>query len=133
MKHIKKFNNLINEDAGQPKLSSDFKKQLDLVLDLVKNSPELSHIKDLASKVIVGMGDGHNRARTELANALRESFPTLDIFKSEFINTGTKIPFYGRTSKNIPNLLTGDPGDTVPENVNIFSYIVDELGFKPKY
>lgn len=123
---ISKFSEHTNE-AAQPKLSSNFKKQLDLVLDLVKNSPELSHIKELASKVNKNMPDGPYQQRTDLANALRESFPTLDIFKSEFINTGTKIPFYGRIDKNIPNLLVG-PGDTVPKNINIFSYILDNLG-----
>ena len=103
-------------ESSQPKLSSDFRKEANKIISMVGTTYKdgdkgLRHVKELA-KVAYGRGVG---AISRLKEAIIKSFPDVD-WKSESINTGIKIPFYGRLKR-------GEESNTI----SLIDYVVQKF------
>jgi len=111
------------------KIDQEFEITAESIANLILNCAELSKLKELAMGVrlhaeYVG-GEG---APVEYFAELEKCFPCLDLNKSQIVNTGTKIPFYGRTKKS--NLGFSDNHSV---DINLKDYIaqkVQEPGYK---
>jgi hypothetical protein len=110
------------------KIDQDFEITAESIANLILNCAELSKLKELAMGVrlhaeYVG-GEG---APKEYFAELDKCFPCLDLHKTQIVNTGTKIPFYGRTKNSAGGFVTGHSAD-----IYLPLYIVKKIQ-KPGY
>ena len=111
------------------KIDQDFEITAESIANLILNCAELSKLKELAMGVrlhaeyVGGVG-----APKEYFVELAKCFPWLDLHKPQIVNTGTKIPFYGRTKKSHLGFVDNHSAD-----INLSNYIahkVQEPGYK---
>jgi hypothetical protein len=118
---IKRFNEGFEPIVGQRKLSNNFKKIADLILDLIESTESLHYLKDMAKEVNADGSEGWGREQIDFIEELKSCFPKIDFDVVENLKTGIDIPFYGRTGS------IGVGGNPV-ETIALSSYIIGKLG-----
>lgn len=94
------------------KIDKDFEAKAESIANLIINCPELSRLKELALAITnFGEYNAGEGAPEEYYSELFKSFPTLDLKRSQLVNSGTKIPFYGRTKNSAAGFVTGHSAD----------------------
>lgn len=121
MKYIKKFNEGFEPIVAQRKLSDNFKKTADSVLDMIESDESLHYLKDMAKEVKADGSEGWSTAERDCVRELKLCFPEIDFGMQEHLKTGFDIPFYGRTGSIG---IGGNPSETV----TLSSYIIGKLG-----
>jgi hypothetical protein len=130
MKHLKKFNESFEPIVGQRKLSDNFKKIADLLVNLIESTESLNYLKDMAKEVKIpssemdyvgGTRDPRKVIHKEFCDELKSCFPKIDFDMQEHLKTGIDIPFYGK-SGSIG--VGGNPIDTII----LQDYIISKLG-----
>lgn len=121
MKYIRKFNEGFEPIVAQRKLSDNFKKTADSVLDMIEGDESLHYLKDMAKEVKADGSEGWGRAERDCIEELKSCFPEVDFGMQEHLKTGFDIPFYGRTGSIG---VGGNPSETV----TLSSYIIGKLG-----
>ena len=82
------------------------------IANLIINCPEYSRLKELALNITnFGPYEAGEGLPEEYFSELGRCFPTLDLKRSQLVNTGTKIPFYGRTKNSAGGFITGHSAD----------------------
>ena len=111
------------------KIDQDFEITAESIANLILNCAELSKLKELAMGVrLYAEYVGGAGAPKEYFAELAKCFPWLDLHKPQIVNTGTKIPFYGRTKKSHLGFVDNHSAD-----INLSNYIahkVQEPGYK---
>lgn len=113
------------------KIDQDFEITAESIANLILNCAELSKLKELAMGVrsfINAEYVGGEGAPKEYFAELDKCFPCLDLHKSQIVNTGTKIPFYGRAKKSHLGFVDSHSADITLSNY--IAYKVQEPGFK---
>ena len=119
---IKRFNENFEPIVGQRKLSDNFKKIADLLLDLIESTENLHYLKDMAKEVKATDEDENiGKAEEDFLAELKSCFPKIDFNIQEHLKIGIDIPFYGRTGSIA---IGGNPIETV----TLSSYIIGKLG-----
>lgn len=94
------------------KIDKDFEIKAESIANLIINCPELSRLKQLALDITnFGPWEAGEGSPIEYLSELDKCFPTLDLKRTQLVNTGTKIPFYGRTKNSAGGFITGHAGD----------------------
>ena len=111
------------------KIDQDFEITAESIANLILNCSELSKLKELAMGVrLHAEYVGGAGAPIEYFAELDKCFPCLDLHKSQIVNNGTKIPFYGRAKKSHLGFVDNHSAD-----INLSNYIahkVQEPGYK---
>ena len=113
------------------KIDQDFEITAESIANLILNCEELSKLKELAMGVknfINAEYVGGEGAPKEYFAELDKCFPCLDLHKSQIVNTGTKIPFYGRAKKSHLGFVDNHSADITLSNY--IAYKVQEPGYK---
>ena len=94
------------------KIDKDFEIKAESIANLIINCPEYSRLKELALNITnFGPYEAGEGSPKEYFSELGRCFPTLDLKGSQLVNTGTKIPFYGRTKNSAGGFITGHSAD----------------------
>lgn len=110
MKYIKMFEDSQweNENEGgsdferivpKRKIDEDFEIKAESIANLILNCPEYSRLKELALRVEMNVEFGPGEGPIDYNNELEKCFPGLDLNQYQLVNTGAKVPFYGRMKK----------------------------------
>ena len=105
------------------KIDKDFEIKAESIANLIINCPEYSRLKELALDITnFGPYEAGEGSPKEYFSELSKCFPNLDLKISQFVNTGTKIPFYGRAKNSAGGLVTGHSA-----NIYLPLYIVKKI------
>lgn len=130
MKYIKKFNEGFEPIIGKRKLSDNFKKTANYVLDMIESDESLHYLKDMAKEVKIpssemdrvgGPRDPRKVIHKEFCDELKSCFPGINFGMQEHLKTGIDIPFYGRSGS------IGVGGNPTDEII-LQDYIISKLG-----
>jgi hypothetical protein len=123
VKNFQTFNEDIEftKVESTPKVSKEFEEKTDVMAKLISVSPEYSNLLQMAKNIEVDAEweEGYN----ELSNFQREfeeAFPLFIVPNNEYVNTGMKIPFYGR-AKSSPM------GNRHPVDISFFKYMIKKI------
>jgi hypothetical protein len=111
------------------KIDKNFEITAELIANLILNCAELSKLKELAMGVRpYAEYQAGNGAPKEYFAELDKCFPCLDLHKTQIVNTGTKIPFYGRAKKSHLGFVDNHSADITLSNY--IAHKVQEPGYK---
>jgi hypothetical protein len=100
----------------KPKISDEFEKKSDSMAMLILSSPEYSHLVEMAKKIDTKYEESpYYPELKEFIEEFTESFPKFVLPGGEYVNTGVKIPFYGRTKTSTPTMF------------NFYTYLIDKI------
>jgi len=107
MKYIKTFEDSQWENEGSSdfervvpkrKIDEDFEIKAESIANLILNCPEYSRLKELALRVEMNVEFGPGE-EPSFFHELEKCFPGLNLNQRQLVNTGAKVPFYGRMKK----------------------------------
>lgn len=117
MKYIKLFENFSLNEA-QRKLSSSFIEKGNSIVNSIYNDNRLEYIIYMAKAIShIGPEEGGNIELGNIADALKDEFPGIDVWETEYLNTGLYIPFYGSL---------GSSGGFL-HHVSLVTYVINKL------